>query len=47
MQWFRCDKDNTSNEYYINFTQIEAVDGSNNKDVPSRVKAFKSFEKGL
>ncbi|KAK1123329.1 hypothetical protein K0M31_008947 [Melipona bicolor] len=47
MQWFQCDKDNSSDEDNINFTQIEAADESNDEDVPSHVEAFESFEKGL
>ena len=47
IQWFWCDKDNSSDEDNINFMQIEVPDESNDEDVPSRVEAFKSFEKGL
>ena len=47
MQWFQCDKDNSSDEDNINFTQIEATDESNDEDMPSHVEAFESFEKGL
>ena len=31
MQWFQCDKDNSSYEDNINFTQIEAADESNDE----------------
>ena len=32
MQWFQCDKDNTSDQNNINFTKIEAADKSNDED---------------
>lgn len=44
MLWFQCDKENSSNDGNINFTQIEVADESNDEDVSSHVE---SFEKKL
>ena len=32
MQWFQCDKDNSSDQNIINFTKIEGADKSNDED---------------